>query len=305
MSTGDSIRVVTWLHLVDREGYRDFYDDGVPLPWTREVWKSVDIGPWCYGPGSLSHSVPITEIDAKTLLQTPDTFFEDSIYTALGGKIDEFDGLPLGPYYDPVDIVYIKDKLRFALDTYEVIDPKKDIRGEIARKDAVLSLSDNLTKTLLKELRTDDKALDKISPYDFERLIAEILNANGYEAKLTPRTRDGGRDILVHKELSLKNKLLFIVECKKWNPRRKIGVGDVRRFLSTIRDYDRANKGFLITTAYFTAGARREEQQFVNLLDLRDRDELIEWLKTFGDWENTEDKFIWTPSSESLTLGKM
>lgn len=149
MVSDDRVRVVTWLHLEDREEYGDEYEDGSPISWTREVWKSVSIGPWTYGPDSLSRSVPLTVEEAKKLLHLSSSSFEDAVYAKLNvTSRRELHGLPKGPYFDPINISHIRKELKKAIRTagegqnYSGLDR----RGEIHRRDAALSLRETIVE---------------------------------------------------------------------------------------------------------------------------------------------------------------
>jgi len=120
----------------------------------------------------------------------------------------------------------------------------------------VLSLGENLVRNLRADLKRDKDAMYKLSAYDLERLIAELLRDMGYDVYLTPQTHDSGRDILAWITLPPSISLLVVVECKKWSKDRRIDPGVVRQFLFTIREHDRANIGILVTTTYCTSGAR-------------------------------------------------
>jgi hypothetical protein len=293
-------RVVTWLHLDDREEYGDTYLDGSPIAHTREVWHRVDIGPWCYGPESLSRSVPITEPDAASLLETPPGEVVNALYARLGvHDLKPMMGLPKGPYYDRVDVDYVLSELRRALALIgpREVEGKADRRGEARRMQAALTLESNLVAAIRHELGRDPDALEKMDPFDFERLVAELLRAMGYDVMLTPKAKDGGRDILAIATLPPGLRLLFTVECKRWRKHRPVEVGDVRQFIYTVRENDKANGGMIVTTSSFSAGARAEEQKWRWLLTLFDGDNIKEWISQYGHWSRSAEGGLWLPKS--------
>lgn len=53
---------------------------------------------------------------------------------------------------------------------------------------------------ILFELKNNPLYVYQLSPREFEEVVAELFKAKGYEVKLTPATRDGGRDIIVKHE---------------------------------------------------------------------------------------------------------
>lgn len=96
------------------------------------------------------------------------------------------------------------------------------------------------------------EALMGISPRQFEHLIARLYVEMGFDVKLTPPQRDGGRDVEALKTVpGGKQKLL--VECKFY--RDAVGVKEARALLGVVSD-ERASGGVLLTTGRCTKGVR-------------------------------------------------
>ena len=70
---------------------------------------------------------------------------------------------------------------------------------------------------LISKIYRDPKLLYRISPRDFEKLIAEIFSIHGFMVDLTQKTRDGGRDIIaIRSDLGIKSKSLVSgLDCQK------------------------------------------------------------------------------------------
>ena len=85
--------------------------------------------------------------------------------------------------------------------------------------------------------------------------MAEIYSKLGYNVERTQSTRDGGKDIIIRKPEILGD-FIYYVECKKYAPKRHIGVGIVRNLVGTVNT-DRVNGGILATTSFFTRDARK------------------------------------------------
>jgi restriction endonuclease Mrr len=91
--------------------------------------------------------------------------------------------------------------------------------------------------------------LDKMSGFDFEELVADILSRLGYgHVEKILFTQDGGRDILIHSP-----KGLIVVECKH-QPKTSIGRPIVQKLHSAVIT-SKAVKGMLVTTGRFTKEA--------------------------------------------------
>jgi restriction system protein len=135
--------------------------------------------------------------------------------------------------------------------------------------------SDDETGARWKEVLLE--CLLKINPSAFERLCQRILRESGFvKVEVTGKSGDGGIDGIGVLRLNLLSFQVFF-QCKRW----KGSVGP-----STIRDFrgamvGRADKGLVITTATFTADARREAtRDGAPAIDLVDGDALCDLLKS-------------------------
>lgn len=136
-----------------------------------------------------------------------------------------------------------------------------------------------VNEQLLYELSQNTNLLYNLSPYDFERVIAKIFEKKGFSIKITPRTRDGGKDIFI-----AKNDLcsfLFYVECKKYAPNRPVGIEVIQRLYGVI-SAEKATGGIIATTSYFTKSAKNyiQEHQLEHQLTLQDYNAISDILKS-------------------------
>jgi restriction system protein len=153
-----------------------------------------------------------------------------------------------------------------------------------------------INRELFDFLKKNPNYLYKIAPDSFEILIADILDSLGYEIEFTPRTRDGGRDLLAIFNSPL-GKLLTIVECKRYAPDRKIGINYVERLLWTMTRNDNANCSLLATTSYFSEEARKLERQYNWLLKLKDFSDIKDWVNNYGITKSNSNSGLWLPSA--------
>lgn len=138
--------------------------------------------------------------------------------------------------------------------------------SEIARElvTRVREISDELIAALAKH----PDLLYELDPRRFEELVAELYIRRGFKVELTPSSGDGGADLLVAKHDEL-GRSLYVVQCKRYAARRKIGPSLVRELIGTV-DHKRASAGVLLTTSFFTKGARDLEHDYKHRLALRD-----------------------------------
>ena len=117
---------------------------------------------------------------------------------------------------------------------------------------------------------------------EFEDFVAEVYRRNGYEVRVTPKTHDGGKDIIAN---VTKGGIAFktLIECKKYDKRRPVDIHVVREVYGT-QISDRADKSVIVTTSRFTKQARDFAEK--NSIQLVDFDGFIETLRATPINEN-------------------
>jgi hypothetical protein len=129
---------------------------------------------------------------------------------------------------------------------------------------------------LISYLARHPEFMYQMNPRRFEELVAELLRAQGFRPTLTPQSRDGGRDIIATRTDTL-GELLYLVECKRYAPNRKVGVQQVRGIFG-VAQAERATKAVLVTTSSFTGGAVAFASPLKYDISLRDFQALKTWL---------------------------
>lgn len=125
-------------------------------------------------------------------------------------------------------------------------------------------------------LRNNDAIYD-LSPRDFEELVAQVFEDNGYNVKLTPVTRDGGCDIIATYKVGGLS-FMVLIECKKYGRKNKVGVSLVRSLLGVQTD-QKANKSVIVTSSTFTKDAKALAERHSNLVELIDIDTLLRMMQ--------------------------
>ena len=123
----------------------------------------------------------------------------------------------------------------------------------------------------------DKRFVYQLTPREFEEVVEEVFKRQGFQTRLTPQTRDGGKDIITTKSI-LGRPVMFLIECKRYNEMNKIGV-DIVRALYGVQTAERANKAIIVTSSYFTEDAQRFAEQQKTLIDLFDIDDLIKLME--------------------------
>jgi restriction endonuclease Mrr len=165
-------------------------------------------------------------------------------YTSIGlrGVQEVILGYPLGKVY--------------GLREQAVIRPQEGIIKVVAPK--ILTFTD----VLIAKLKKSPADLFKISPCQFEEVIADLLSGMGMEVELTPATRDGGKDILAYMNTPVR-KLLTLVEAKQHNKNRPVGISLIRSLFRTLVDHQ-ATTGMLVTTSRFAKPAQQFQERHKN-----------------------------------------
>jgi len=138
---------------------------------------------------------------------------------------------------------------------------------------------EEINDLLIQYLATHPELMRDVHPRRFEELVAELFRRMGYEVILTPPARDGGRDLKAFQKNGL-GTLLTLVECKRFSPDHKVGVGLVRSLYGVV-EAERASQGIIATTSSFTRGARLFQQNLQYRLSLRDFTDLANWCKQY------------------------
>lgn len=156
---------------------------------------------------------------------------------------------------------------------------------------ATLDRVDFVPLTLLDRALRDPELMYLLNARDFERFVAGLIEQLGFEdVVLTPRSGDGGRDVLALKKVS-GIPILCAFECKRYAPDKPVGPDVARAMLGTISHGEtRATKGILVTTSYFTSGARK----FIltePLLDGKDFHGIVDWLEEYAGKRDAGHRF--------------
>ncbi len=144
-------------------------------------------------------------------------------------------------------------------------------------KQIIIDISSMVNEKLLTTLRDHPEIMQELPSRRFEEVVAELLRRLGYEVDITPATKDGGFDIYAAQKNAF-GRFLFLVECKRYAPSNKVGVEIVRSLHGVVED-KRATAGVVVTTSFFTKGAKEFQRRNEYKLQLQDYLGLKEWLR--------------------------
>lgn len=142
-------------------------------------------------------------------------------------------------------------------------------------KISVLTIDDQIKKYFSKY---PEKLYD-LSSRKFEELVASLMEDMGFNVELTQATRDGGKDIIAVIRNGLTSFITY-VECKKYNPSNKVGVGIIRE-VAGVHHIENPHKSMIFTTSFFTKDAIEVASSIDLDLELKDFNNIREILKRY------------------------
>lgn len=131
---------------------------------------------------------------------------------------------------------------------------------------------------VLEKLIAGGLRLDSLQWREFEELIAELLEKDGYSVELGSGRDDGGKDLVAIKDLGEGGSFKAVWQAKLVKSGKKVGV-DIIRELADTRSEHKASKGVLVTSTYLTQGALGRVQRDKYILGKVDKDDLMQWIE--------------------------
>ena len=104
------------------------------------------------------------------------------------------------------------------------------------------------SRYILGETDAHRHVLGTIDPWDFEFLVAALYGAKGYEVEVTPRQKDGGKDVIARRT-GPDAETLYIA-CSRGTSKKT--VDDVTALNGRLDTGERASRGIFINLAGFT-----------------------------------------------------
>jgi restriction system protein len=173
---------------------------------------------------------------------------------------------------------------------------------EVLIQAAVISLGDQTAEGRLVEavaipwfeiigqLERDPEFLYKVNWRTLEEIIAGAYTRAGWpEVVLTPRSGDGGRDVIATKPGVCSIRL--VDQVKAYRKGRVVTADDVRSLLGVLAEDRNVSKGLITTTSHFAPGIEKSSglSAFIPYrLELKNGNELRHWLLTLSEKPNRE-----------------
>ncbi|WP_371783603.1 restriction endonuclease [Streptosporangium subroseum] len=114
-------------------------------------------------------------------------------------------------------------------------------------------------------------AVSRLTPGQFEQLVAELLRNEGFRGvRVIGGARDGGIDVLG----TAPGGIPYAVQCKLYT--RPVGPGQVRDFIGALRAAYREHRGVLVTSSVLSKQAHQAASE--DGMIVVDRDRLADWM---------------------------
>jgi restriction system protein len=132
---------------------------------------------------------------------------------------------------------------------------------------------------LADKLLREGRLLSELGWRDFEKLIGELLESNGWSVTVMRGSKDGGIDVLSERQDQHIGTIRAIWQAKKYGTDRKVTLSHLRE-LSGVVERDRATKGIIVTTSSLTGGAIKWVQSDRYRLDAKDGHFVEQWVRS-------------------------
>jgi hypothetical protein len=130
---------------------------------------------------------------------------------------------------------------------------------------------------LLARIRERKISLDELHWRQFEEVIAELLEEDGWTVTLRQGSKDGGVDIEAKRNLPGAGPILTVWQAKHLR-RGKVGIDVVRELADSTREFG-ASKGVIVTSSFLTKGALQRIKRDTYQLWKVERNDLLRWIQ--------------------------
>jgi hypothetical protein len=112
--------------------------------------------------------------------------------------------------------------------------------------------------------------LQAMDPIAFERYVGRLFELEGYRVEYTPRSGDGGVDLLLRRPgrgRRAPGGAVALVQCKRYGVGHSVGSPELQQFSGAMRRA-LAYEGYFVTTSFFTPAAQEwARKEGIHLID--------------------------------------
>jgi restriction system protein len=160
----------------------------------------------------------------------------------------------------------------------------------------IIALITRMSRDAARIVAEHPDALDALEWRDLERMVAVVLDELGFDAELTPGSKDGGKDVILRFAEGSGKERTFIIELKHWRSKKLVGRDSAASFVQVVAR-EGHERGLFLSTYGFAQDAfsvlteiERRRVRFGNA------DKIVSLCSTFVKAESG----LWTPGEEGL-----
>ena len=114
-----------------------------------------------------------------------------------------------------------------------------------------------------------------MNPVEFEKVVANIWESQGWNVQLTPQSSDRGVDIIATKEETFESRR-YLIQAKKYGKNNKVNSEEIQRYAGLYARDEQVDSVFVVTSSSFTSEAKRvAENRNVEIINSTKLIELI------------------------------
>jgi restriction system protein len=132
---------------------------------------------------------------------------------------------------------------------------------------------------IVRRMRQDPRLIYELDWRKWEELVAGAWKNAGYDVILTPRSGDGGRDVIA--TLPGAGRIRLFDQVKRYGPDHLVTADEVRSMIGVLTAEGNVSKGFITTTSQFAPGIEKDvgiQGLTPYRIELRPREPLLAWL---------------------------
>lgn len=114
---------------------------------------------------------------------------------------------------------------------------------------SVVLLMDRLARDIIRVIAQNSSELRQVEWRTLERVLAMAFEGLGFDAELTPSSKDGGKDIVLSC-MERGTKRRYVVEIKHWVSGKAVGGSYLKKFLDVIVNGEHDSGLFLSTSGF-------------------------------------------------------
>jgi restriction system protein len=128
------------------------------------------------------------------------------------------------------------------------------------------------------------RLLQRMDPYQFEHLVADVWAEMGWETHVSSASNDGGVDVTARRSFPYERKVL--IQAKRYGPNTTVGSPDVQQYSSLENQRDGVDDAVIVTTNGFSRQAEAmaetlnvkcvDGERFLEIVDRVEADHVLE-----------------------------